>query len=78
MVDHKTTEGFDTLFKFVERKTDEIFTAASKLNFDEVHKNLEDEGHVRALYVARLRIIRNRFTGCIERLEDSIGAGETV
>lgn len=78
VVDTKTTEGFDTLFKFVERKTDEIFTAASKLNFDEVHANLENEGHVRALYVARLRIIRNRFTGCIERLEDSIGAGETV
>lgn len=78
VVDPKTTEGFDSLFKFVERKTDEIFTAASKLNFDEVHENLENEGHVRALYVARLRIIRNRFTGCIERLENSIGAGETV
>ena len=78
VVDPKTTKGFDTLFEFVERKTDEIFTAASKLNFDEVHKNLENEGHVRALYVARLRIIRNRFTGCIERLEDGIGAGETV
>ena len=78
VVDAKTTEGFDTLFKFVERKTDEIFTAASKLNFDEVHKNLENEGHVRALYVQRLKIIRNRFTNCIERLEDGIGAGETV
>lgn len=78
VVDPKTTEGFDALFKFVERKTDEIFTAAAKLNFDEVHQNLEDEGHVRALYVQRLKIIRNRFTNCIERLEDGIGAGETV
>lgn len=78
VVDPKTTEGFDALFKFVERKTDEIFTAAAKLNFDEVHQNLENEGHVRALYVQRLKIIRNRFTNCIERLEDGIGAGETV
>ena len=78
VVDPKTTEGFDTLFKYVERKTDEIFTAASKLNFDEVHANLENEGYVRGLYIQRLQIIRNRFTNCIARLEDGIGAGETV
>lgn len=75
VVDPKTTEGFDQLFKFVERKTDEIFTAASKLKFEDAYgdEKTGETGRIRVLYKERLMIMHNKFAGCIKRLEDSIG-----
>ena len=75
VVDPKTTEGFDTLFKFVERKTDEIFMAAAKLKFEDAYgdEKTGETGRIKALYMERLTIMHNKFTNCIKRLQDSVG-----
>lgn len=75
VVDSKLPEGFDTLFKFVERKTDEIFVAASKLKFEDAYgdEKTGETGRIRVLYKERLMIMHNKFVGCIKRLQDSVG-----
>lgn len=75
VVDPKLPEGFDALFKFAERKTDEIFMAAAKLKFEDAYgdEKTGETGRIKALYMERLTIMHNKFTNCIKRLQDSVG-----
>lgn len=78
VVDPAMPAGFAEVFKSIERKSDEIFMLAAKLRFDEAHKDVEDEGHVRALYQSSLKLICNRFENCIRKLEDGLGVSLSV
>lgn len=78
VVDPVVPAGFAEVFKSIERKSDEIFMLAAKLRFDEAHKDVEDEGHVRALYQSSLKLICNRFENCIKKLEDGLGVSLSV